>query len=252
MSAAAPAGPLRAAPSNAPAETGPAPTAQNAALPVSEIPTGARAATREASTAGLNVSQQAENVTAQQFSQKLGEFAQGATSIFTIQASEIVRLVKDPYESTAEFEARRAAALAAAQRREQEFFQQNSRTYNVAMPVRDVRYDADREVLEFTVDGLGLPLTRPAGDAQAAGALTFTCYTRPVFWCSPETGMTYDAGDTWHLPRATARQHDVLRSPLVLYARFSVGRRDDALAISLVSMDLHARGTSVQRWDGSR
>jgi hypothetical protein len=38
----------------------------------------------------------------------------------------------------------------------------------------------------------------------------------------------------------------------VLYARFSVGRRDDALAISLVSMDLHARGTSVQRWDGSR
>ena len=66
--------------------------------------------------------------------------------------------------------------------------------------------------------------------------------------------MTYDAGDLWRIPRATARQHDILRNPLVLYARFVVGRRDDTkvLAISLVSMDLQARGTSVQRWDGSR
>jgi len=200
------------------------------------------------------VSQQAENVTAAQFSTKLAEFAQGATAISVAQAAEMIRLSRDPYESTAEFEARRAAAIAAAQRREAEFFQQNSRTYNVAMPIREVRYDADREVFEFTVDGLGLPLTRTTGDSQAEPTLTFSCYTRPVFWCSAEDGMTYDAGDLWRIPRATARQFDVLRGPQVLYARFSVGRRDEtkALAISLISMDLHARGTSVQRWDTSR
>lgn len=66
--------------------------------------------------------------------------------------------------------------------------------------------------------------------------------------------MTYEAGDLWRISRAAARQHDVLRSPLVLYARFAVGRREDSrtLAISLLTMDLQARGQSVQRWDGSR
>lgn len=177
-----------------------------------------------------------------------------ATSIFMTQPAEMVRIVRDPYESSAEYEARRAAAVAAAQRREQEFFQANTKTYNVAMPVRDVRYDPDREVLEFSVDGIGLPITRTYGDEAGAPALTFTCYSRPVFWCSPDTGMTYEAGDLWRVSRAAARQHDVLRSPLVLYARFAVGRREDSrtLAISLLAMDLQARGQSVQRWDGSR
>src|SRR5690606_9208134 len=111
---------------------------------------------------------------------KLNEFAQGAAAISAAQAAEMIRLTRDPYESTREYETRRAAALAAAERREQEFFQQNTRTYNVALPVRERRYDPDREVLEFTVDGLGLPLSRAAGDEETPPTLTFTCYTRPV------------------------------------------------------------------------
>lgn len=253
MTPATPAAPLRQPTvTSAPAPSA-APIRGAAGLVTGDISAQARANTRESNPSGAIVSQQAENVTAQQFSQKLAEFAQGATAIFMTQPAELVRIVRDPYESTAEFERRRAEAIAAAQRREQEFFRQNNRTYNVAMPIRDVRYDADREVLEFTVDGIGLPITRSYGDDAGTPALTFTCYTRPVFWCSPETGMSYEAGDLWRLPRATARQHDVLRSPLTLYARFAVGRREDSptLAISLLSMDLHARGTSVSRWDGS-
>src|SRR5690606_22149585 len=122
--------------------------------------------------------------------------------------ADLVRVVRDPYESTEEFEARRAAAIAAAERREQEFFQQNNKTYVVTLPIRDVRYDADREVLEFTVDGIGLPITRTFGDDSGTPTLAFTCYSRPVFWCSPESGMTYEAGDLWRVPRATARQYD--------------------------------------------
>lgn len=255
MTPSTPAAPLRQATvSSAPASDARLPLRGGSGLVTGDIPATARANTREAAPAGAIVAQQAENVTAAQFSQKLGEFAQGATAIFMTQPAELVRIIRDPYESTAEFEARRAAAVAAAQRREQEFFQANTKTYNVAMPIRDVRYDADREVLEFTVDGIGLPITRTYGDDAGAPTLTFTCYSRPVFWCSPETGMTYEAGDLWRISRATARQHDVLRAPLVLYARFAVGRREDSrtLAISLLTMDLQARGQSVQRWDGSR
>ena len=255
MTPTTPAAPLRQATvSSAPASEAGLPLRGGSGLVTGDIPATARANTREAAPAGAVVTQQAENVTAAQFSQKLGEFAQGATAIFMTQPAELVRIIRDPYESTAEFEARRAAAVAAAQRREQEFFQQNTKTYNVAMPIRDVRYDADREVLEFTVDGIGLPITRTYGDDAGAPMLTFTCYSRPVFWCSPESGMTYEAGDLWRISRAAARQHDVLRSPLVLYARFAVGRREDSrtLAISLLTMDLQARGQSVQRWDGSR
>ena len=238
----------------APASDAAMPARNGAGMITGDVPIAARTSTREALPAGAIVSQQAENVTAAQFSEKLGEFAQGATSISMTQPAEMVRLVRDSYESSAEFEARRAAAVAAAQRREQEFFQANTKTYNVAMPIRDVRYDADREVLEFSVDGIGLPITRTYGDEAGAPSLTFTCYSRPVFWCSPEAGMTYEAGDLWRVSRAAARQHDELRSPLVLYARFAVGRREDsrALAISLLSMDLQSRGQSVQRWDGSR
>ncbi len=224
---------------------------QQAVLPYADIPASARAGTRDIDPAGMTVPSATENVTPAQFSAKLNEFAQGATTLLTQIPADLERIVRDPYESTAEFQARRAAALEAAQRKEREFFQQNSKTYNVAIPVREVRYDPDREIFEFTVDGMGLPITR--GEGNTPGTLTFTCYSRPVFWCSTEAGMTYEAGDMWKIPRATARQFDILRTPLTLYARFAVGRRNDAsvLAIGLVSMDLQARGQSVSRWDGT-
>jgi hypothetical protein len=251
MSPVQPAQPLRQ-PGAAQEQSGPVTRPQQAtALPYSDIPASARAGTRDIDPSGMTVPSATENVTPAQFSAKLNEFAQGATTLLTQIPAELERIVKDPYESTAEFQARRAAALEAAQRKEREFFQQNSKTYNVAIPVREVRYDPDREIFEFTVDGMGLPILR--GEGSAPSTLTFTCYSRPVFWCSTEAGMTYEAGDMWKIPRATARQFDILRTPLTLYARFAVGRRNDAsvLAIGLVSMDLQARGQSVSRWDGT-
>ncbi len=252
MTPAQPAQPLRT-PAAAQQAAGPQrQTPQQGAAPLSEISASARAGTRDIDPAGMNIAAQTENVTPQQFSQKLGEFAQGAATMYAELQARNESIVRDPYESTAEFEARRAAAFEATQRREREFFQQNSKTYVVAMPVREVRYDPDREVFEFTVDGVGLPITR-GGSGDANGRLSFTCYTRPVFWCSSEAGMTYEAGDMWKIPRNTARQFDILRTPLTLNARFAVGRRSDApvLAISLLAMDLQARGQSVSRWDGS-
>lgn len=252
MSPVQPAQPLRQPGTTPQQGTGPVTRqTQQAALPYSDIPASARAGTRDIDPSGMTVPTATENVTPAQFSAKLNEFAQGATTLLTQIPAELERIVRDPYESTSEFQARRAAALEAAQRKERDFFQQNSKTYNVAIPVREVRYDADREIFEFTVDGMGLPITR--GEGNAPGSLTFTCYSRPVFWCSTEAGMTYEAGDMWKIPRATARQFDILRTPLTLYARFAVGRRNDAsvLAIALVSMDLQARGQSVSRWDGA-
>ena len=250
MSPAAPAAPLRQPSVAADAErSGASPrTAQQAAV---EISFAARTGTRDATAAGAAIPTQAENVSATEFSQRLAEFARGAATTFFSEEADAVRVLRDPYESTPEFEARRAAAIAAARRREAEFLQQNSRTYNVAMPIRDVRYDPDREVLEFTVDGVALPVSGADGGPAGAATLALTCYTRPVLWCSPDEGMLYEAGDLWRLPRATARQHDVLRNPLVLHARFAVGRREDAriLGVTLLSMDLQARGQSVQRWD---
>lgn len=251
MSPVQPAPPLRQ-PGGAQEPSGPVTRPQQAtALPYSDIPASARAGTRDIDPSGMTVPSTIENVTPAQFSAKLNEFAQGATTLLTQIPADLERIVRDPYESTAEFQARRAAALEAAQRKEREFFQQNSKTYNVAIPVREVRYDPDREIFEFTVDGMGLPILR--GEGSAPSTLTFTCYSRPVFWCSTEAGMTYEAGDMWKIPRATARQFDILRTPLTLYARFAVGRRNDAsvLAIGLVSMDLQARGQSVSRWDGT-
>lgn len=249
MTPTTPAAPLPA-PGVAPAPSGPTTAAPAPGALMPDAPRNARAGTRETDPAGAPNTQQVENVTAAQFAQRLNQFAQGVPEIFVGLPAEVARITKDPYESTAEFEARRAAAIAAAERREREFLAQNTKTYNVALPVKEVRYDADREVLEFTVDGIGLPMTRLAGEEPT---LTFACYTRPVFWCASETGMTYEAGDLWRVPRSVARQHDVLRTPLTLYARFTVGRREDSrtLAISLLSMDLQARGQSVQRWDGA-
>jgi hypothetical protein len=226
-------------------------TAQATGTPLRSVPASALAGTRDIDIAGIAVPTQTENVTAQQFSQKLNDFAQGATTMYAELQARNESIVRDPYESTAEFEARRAEAFAATQRREREFFQQNSKVYTVAMPVREVRYDPDREIFEFTVDGFGLPVTR--GTGSEAASLTLTCFSRPVFWCSTEAGMIYEAGDMWRIPRATARQHDILRTPLTLNARFAVGRRNDApvLSIGLLSMDLQARGQSVSRWDGA-
>lgn len=219
--------------------------------PLSTVPASALAGTRDIDIAGITVPTLVENVSPQQFSQKLNDFAQGATTMYAELQARNESIVRDPYESTAEFEARRAAAFEATQRREREFFQQNSKTYNVALPVREVRYDPDREIFEFTIDGVGLPITRAS--SSEPGSLTLTCFSRPVFWCSTEAGMVYEAGDMWRIPRATARQNDILRTPLTLVARFAVGRRNDApvLSISLLSMDLQARGQSVSRWDGA-
>ena len=251
MTPAQPAQPLRVPGADQPT-TGPITRPQQpTALPYSDIPASARAGTRDIDPSGMNVPSATENVTPAQFSAKLNEFARGATTLLTQIPAELERIIRDPYESTAEYQARRAAALEAAQRKEREFFQQNSKTYSVAIPVREVRYDPDREIFEFTVDGMGLPIIR--GEDDTPGTLTFTCYSRPVFWCSSEAGMTYEAGDMWKIPRATARQYDILRTPLTLNARFAVGRRNDAfvLAIALLSMDLQARGQSVSRWDGT-
>jgi hypothetical protein len=198
--------------------------------------------TRDASD-GVAISDPVEAVTSAQLTDALVGLARAAIAVIDAPPPAVVR---DPYESTQEYEARRAQALAAYQQRETEYFRQTRRSFVVSLPVRAVRYDPDREVLEFTVDPVRLPAA-----SEGRNQLTVACFTRPVFWCMPDAGMTYDASDLWHVPRATARRFDVLRTPLVLTARFTVGGRPDgerALAISLVDMVLQARGETVQRW----
>ncbi len=200
--------------------------------------------TREVA-ASANATARTQPVTPTQFADALAEFSRNAIAVLDTPRPVIVR---DPYESTPEFEARRDAAIAAHEKREADFFRDNTRTYVVTMPVRDVRYDPDREVVEFGVDPIALP-TR-----GGSNELSLACYTRPVFWCTAADGMTYDAGDLWRVPRGVARQHDVLRTPMTLVVRYTVGRIEGerGLAISLVDMDLQARGQSVQRWPTSR
>jgi hypothetical protein len=184
-----------------------------------------------------------ESVTSTQFTDVLAQLAQEAVRVMDTPPPEVVR---DPYESTQEYEARRAEALAAYQRREQEYFRGTKRSFVMQLPVRAVRYDADAEILMFNVDPIRLPTAR-----EGRSQLTISCHTRPVFWCMPDTGLTYDASDLWKVPRASARRFDVLRTPLTLTVRFTVGGRPDGgreLAVSLVDMDLQARGESVQRW----
>jgi len=210
--------------------------------PAGQVPGAARLSTREV-IAGAAAAERGENVSAQQFAGVLADFAASALAVLNTPAPEIVR---DPYESTQEFEQRRANAIAGHARREAEFFRANTKTYTVQMTVRSVKYDPDREVVEFAVDPIRLPVMGGGGASQ----LSLTCYTRPVFWCSPDNGMIYDAGDLWRVARATARQHDVLRAPMTLTARYTVGRLEGerALAVSLVDMELQARGQLVQRW----
>jgi hypothetical protein len=214
-------------------------SAANAAR--SQRPEAVRMITRDA-TSGVVMAERLETVTPSQFTDALSGMAREAVAMMDAPPPEVVR---DPYESTQEFEARRAAALAEYQRREADYFRNTRRSFVVTLPVRAVRYDADREIVEFTVDAMRLPTTR-----EGRSQLTLACFTRPAFWCMPD-GMSYDAAELWRLPRATARQFDVLRTPLTLTARFTVGGRSDtdrALSVSLVDMELQARGQMVQRW----
>ncbi len=222
-----------------------APATQRAATPparATDPNPGVRMITRDASDA-VTVADQVEGVTAAQFADVLVAMARDAVRVMDAPPPEVVR---DPYESTQEFEARRAEANAAYQRREQDYFRSTKRSFVVDLPVRAARYDPDAEILMFSVDPIRLPTTR-----QGRSQLTIACFTRPVFWCMPDSGLTYDASDLWRVPRATARRFDVLRTPMTLTVRFTVGGRPDGgreLAVSLVDMDLKARGESVQRW----
>jgi hypothetical protein len=194
---------------------------------------------------GVTLAERVEAVTPSEFAAVLSAMAREAVAVMDAPPPEIVR---DPYESTPEYDARVAAAAAEYLRREQDYFRATKRSFLVQMPVRSVRYDPDRESLEFAVEALRIPSTR-----EGRSQLTIACFTRPVFWCMPDAGMTYDASDLWKVPRATARQFDVLRTPLTLTARFTVGGRPDgerALSISLIDMELQARGQTVQRWTG--
>jgi hypothetical protein len=188
-----------------------------------------------------------EAVTPAQFSERLNVIVAAALDMTNAKMPELPR---DAYESTAEYQARVAQAFAVFQRREAEFYAKNTRTYVVSIPVKDVKYDADREIVDFAVDAISLPTTRSFTTSDGA-RLSVACYTRPVFWCSPDSGMSYDGTDLWRVTRAAARSADVLHSPLTLVARFVVGRRDDARSpsVSLVSMELQAKGAALSRWE---
>ncbi len=190
-----------------------------------------------------------EAVTPSQFSERLNAIVSSALDVSNAKMPELAR---DPYESTAEYQTRVAQAYATFQRREAEFYARNTRTYVVSIPVKGVKYDADREVVDFAVDPIALPTARSFAAADGA-RLSVACYTRPYFWCSPDSGMSYDGTDLWRVPRATARSADVLGAPLTLLARFVVGRRDDTRspAVSLISMELQAKGAAIARWDST-
>lgn len=230
-----------------------APTAAAVPTTVVELPArapssgAALAATRAAG--GVADAGVTEAVTPAQFTERLNAIVAAALDMTNAKMPEVAR---DPYESSAEHQARVAQAYAVFQRREAEFYARSTRTYLVSIPVKAVKYDADREIVEFAVDPIALPTARSFAAADGA-RLSVACYTRPYFWCSPEAGMSYDGTDLWRIPRATARTVDVLNAPLTLMARFVVGRRDDARSpsVSLISMELQAKGTAVSRWDSA-
>jgi hypothetical protein len=190
-----------------------------------------------------------EAVTPSQFTERLSAMVASALEVSNAKMADVAR---DPYESTAEYQGRVAQAFAVFQRRETDFYARNTRTYVVSIPVKNVSYDADREVVGFAVDPIGLPTARSFAAADGA-KLSVACYTRPYFWCSPDAGMSYDGTDLWRISRAAARSADVLAAPMTLVAKFVVGRRDDARspAVSLVSMELQAKGAAISRWDAA-
>jgi hypothetical protein len=233
--------PRRAAP------TAPAPVYAGE-LPA-RAPAGAIALANTRAAGGAADAAVTEAVTPAQFTERLNAFVASALDMTNAKMPELAR---DPYESTAEYQARVAQAFAVFQRREAEFYAKNTRTFVVSIPVKDAKYDPDRELVEFSVDAIALPTARTFAATDGA-RLSVACYSRPVFWCSPESGMQYDGSDLWHVTRATARTADVLHSPMTLVARFVVGRRDDARspAVSLVSMELQAKGAAISRWEAN-
>ncbi|MBX9929091.1 MAG: hypothetical protein K2X99_09280 [Gemmatimonadaceae bacterium] len=230
-------------------EPAPMPTSvATATPPQGDASAAARAATRAATPSGDTGP--AETLTVAQFQERLAQAANGLNEVLSARPPEITR---DPYESTAEYEARRAQAMATFNRREADYYGKISKTYLVELPVKVVRYDPDREVAELTVEPVALPTARVLGATSGGVQLSVTCYTRPVFWCSPDGGMSYEPGDLWRVPRAKAREADVLRSPVSVLARFTLGHRDDARSptVSLVAMDLVAKGNAIAKWDGT-
>ncbi len=238
----------RRAPARRPAPAAAAPAQAVVELPA-RAPSNATALAATRAAGGVADAGVTEAVTPTQFTERLNAIVAAALEMSNAKMPEVSR---DPYESTAEYQARVAQAYAVFQRRESEFYARNTRTYVVSVPVKGVKYDPDREIVEFSADPITLPTTRSFAASDAA-RLSVACYTRPFFWCSPEAGMSYDGTDLWRIPRATARSVDVLQTPLTLLARYVVGRRDDARspAVSLISMELHAKGAAISRWDSA-
>jgi len=238
----------RRPPARRPAAAAAAPAQTVVELPA-RAPSNAAALAATRAAGGVADAGVTEAVTPAQFTERLNAIVAAALEMSNAKMPEVAR---DPYESTAEYQARVAQAYAIFQRREAEFYARNTRTYVVSVPVKGVKYDPDREIVEFAVDPITLPTTRSFAASDAA-RLSVACYTRPFFWCSPEAGMSYDGTDLWRIPRATARSVDVLQTPLTLLARYVVGRRDDARspAVSLISMELHAKGAAISRWDSA-
>lgn len=238
----------RRPPARRPASAAAAPAQTVVELPA-RAPSNAAALAATRAAGGVADAGVTEAVTPAQFTERLNAIVTAALEMSNAKMPEVAR---DPYESTAEYQARVAQAYAVFQRRESEFYARNTRTYVVSIPVKGVKYDPDREIVEFAVDPVTLPTTRSFAASDAA-RLSVACYTRPFFWCSPEAGMSYDGTDLWRIPRATARSVDVLQTPLTLLARYVVGRRDDARspAVSLISMELHAKGAAISRWDSA-
>ncbi len=207
-----------------------------------DVAADARAQTRNASP--VRAAGAPEPLSAAAFSERLAAIAAGAREVLAAKAPELAR---DPYESSAEYASRRAQAMAAYERREDEYFAKNSHTFVVQVGGKDAKFDPDREILDLALDAVALPVARDLGAPQ----LGVSCYTRPVFWCSSDAGMTYEATGLWHVTRAKARELDVLRAPLTVQARFVVGKRDDqhGAAVTLVSLELQARGQVLAKWD---
>ncbi len=212
----------------------------------------ARAATRAATP--VAAAGTPEPVTLKQFTEQVAKIAEGAAAVMRAKPPELAR---DPYESSAEYAARRADAMAAYGRREAEYFAKNTRTFVVDLQAKDVRYDPDRESLELAMDAVQLPTISAFSASNGMPTLAVACYTRPMFWCSPDGGMTYESAEQWRVTRAKAREADVLKTPLTLQARFVVGPHDDVRgpALTLIGLELQAKGATLARWStasGSR
>jgi hypothetical protein len=208
----------------------------------------ARAATRPAGP--VTAPGTPETVSLKQFTEQLAKIAEGAAQVLRAKPPELAR---DPYESSAEYVARRADAMAAYGRREAEYFAKNSRTFVVDLPAKDVRYDPDRETLELAMDAVQLPTLSAFSTSNGVPTLAVACYTRPMFWCSPDGGMSYESSEQWRVTRSKAREADVLKTPLTLQARFVVGPHEDVRgpALTLVALELQAKGTTLARWSSS-